>query len=114
MGQERCLVRPGPAGNGGAPADSQRPSRALFVYPKGKPMTTTFTASNGITITSDEPYNIRWKSDYGSGALDYPINSGADDALAEWYQHRRDEKLGRWRDTVNQNLVVYPNGDDVV
>lgn len=88
MGQERCLVRPGPAGIGGAPADSQRPSRALFVYPKGKPMTTTFTASNGDTIeTRHDGYLVVKDGHYTEWLSPCTV-----DTLREYFTAERDAR----------------------
>lgn len=68
MGQERCLVRPGPAGNGGAPTDSQRPlGRFLFTRTERShqmiPETAIQAATNSIfeddpRITESDAYDL--------------------------------------------------------
>lgn len=77
-------------------------------------MTTNFTASNGIQIFGGTGY-IKWSSLTNfNQSLEFAPTSVADEAFAEWYQHRRDAELGRWRDPENPNMVVYrvPENDD--
>lgn len=58
----------------------------------------TFTASNGVAIdVADDLEN----------ALGY--DSGQIQALREFFQHERDEELGRWRWPENPDYVVYPD-----
>ena len=77
-------------------------------------MTTNFTASNGFQIFVGTGY-IKWSSLTNfNQSLEFAPTSVADEAFAEWYQHRRDTELGRWRDPENPDLVIYPNGDDAV
>lgn len=66
-----------------------------------------FTASNGIRIKADpdgimtQPHpSMPWR--YMDG---YCPGTDLDTAMAEWYRHRRDVELGRWRDP--EDLDVY-------
>lgn len=73
-------------------------------------MTTTFTASNGVTVTIDD--NGYLLAAGGTGPHDHCIHAtgGADlgvQALREYFQHERDTDLGRWRDPENPDMVVY-------
>jgi len=76
-------------------------------------MTTTFTASNGVRIKANpdgimiQPHpSMPWR--YMDG---YCPGTDLDTAMAEYYQHRRDVELGRWRDPENPNMVAYPAGE---
>lgn len=70
-------------------------------------MTTNFTASNGIQIFGGTGY-IKWSSLTNfNQSLEFAPTSVADEAFAEWYQHRRDQELGRWRDPEAPDKVVY-------
>ena len=65
-----------------------------------------FVASNGFEGIVDEDGDLElnelgWLSEFIHG--DRYIT-----AAAEYFQHKRDEELGRWRDPENQNMVVYP------
>lgn len=71
-----------------------------------------FKASDGTTIRWGEESYIEWDRAGASKMIDrrirYMADSPVDDAMAEWYQHRRDEELGRWRDPLGPDFVVYP------
>ena len=73
-------------------------------------MSTKFTASNGVEIEITEIGGIFAKSGYGH----IQAGPGGTKALREFFQHERDRELGRWRDPVNRDLVVYrrPEEDD--
>lgn len=73
-------------------------------------MTTTFTASNGTEIEITEIGGIFAKSGYGH----IQAGPGVTKALREYFQHERDQELGRWRDPDNRDLVVYrrPGSDN--
>lgn len=66
-------------------------------------MSTKFTASNGVEIEITEIGGIFAKSVYGH----IQAGPGGTKALREFFQHERDQELGRWRDPVNRDLVVY-------
>lgn len=69
----------------------------------------TFTASNGIPVIPDGDY-YHFTRAYRMGTLTgIPRDSAL--ALREFFQHERDEELGRWRWPDNPDVVVYP-GDD--
>lgn len=61
----------------------------------------TFTASNGVKLDG-----------YGCRVGVSLIAADAHEARKEFYQHLRDEELGRWRWPANPDYVVYPIGDD--
>ncbi|WP_420110635.1 hypothetical protein [Pseudactinotalea sp.] len=70
-----------------------------------------FTASNGVNVVS------RDKGGYFTGTFDYGINGISAEwgqALREFFQHERDEELGRWRWPESPDYVVYPRDDDTV
>ncbi|MCK8477203.1 hypothetical protein [Microbacterium aurugineum] len=80
-------------------------------------MTDTFTASNGIEVTVDpdregKVYLVgrRARGDEGQ-YLDTHATGGPEGivALREFFQHERDEELGRWRWSENPSFVVYPS-----
>lgn len=66
-----------------------------------------YTASNGIVI--------RRRADgvlaLGDGFL---FNAGHEAAWREFFQHERDEELGRWRSANNKGFAVYPVSTDRV
>lgn len=83
-------------------------------------MTDAFTASNGIQITMDpdrdgKVYLVgrRARGDEGQ-YLDTHATGGPEGivALREFFQHERDEELGRWRWPENPDYVVYPDAND--
>lgn len=69
-------------------------------------MTNTFTASNGWYTDENGVLN--------AGAYGYFADPDEAEAAEQFFIERRDAELGRWRDTVEPNYVVYPVGDDVV
>lgn len=71
-----------------------------------------FTASNAIEIRAGRNGAIEFSTREGqfSPIAGYQKGSFSDQALAEYYQWRHDQKLERWRH--NQHLVVYPGGPD--
>ena len=66
-------------------------------------MTTKFTASNGVEI---EPTENGCLGTGGSIGQTF-VGPKAVKALREFFQHERDRELGRWRDPVHPNFVVY-------
>ena len=68
-------------------------------------MTDTFTASNGMTV--DRDHNGDVLLDRATTQSLY-MKDGTALALREFFQHERDEELGRWRDPDNPRLTVYP------
>lgn len=74
-----------------------------------------FKASNGVEIR-DAGWRLEfrrgseseWRAvgDPSPGSFDPGFLIG--DALAEFFQHKRDEELGRWRWPENPDYVVYP------
>jgi hypothetical protein len=72
-----------------------------------------FTASNGYyVIRNGATFGIdrsRERAEtlaYKAGG--YWLGQGEDAALAEFFQHERDEHLNRWRWSENPDYVVYP------
>lgn len=65
---------------------------------------TEFTASNGITVGLDED-----RVTFSKTRATPPIWFDPDEvaALREFFQHERDELLGRWRSTEDPDVVVY-------
>lgn len=81
-------------------------------------MDETFKASNGLEFR-DAGHRLEWRSrtypdwnTVGAALADMPAGFAVDSAigkgLAEFYQHRRDKELGRWRWPENPEYVVYP------
>lgn len=73
-------------------------------------MTDIFTATYGTRIRSRGfPHPIEVDdSTFGWQPLKHYVGgSMMDNAMAEWYQHRRDVELGRWRDPEAPDKVVY-------
>lgn len=70
-------------------------------------MTDTFTASNGVTL---HPHDSRMDVNCsGSAHPDgHKLSVKETEALREFFQHERDEELGRWRWPENPDYVVYP------
>lgn len=72
--------------------------------------TPTFTASNGLELehTADGHICGDVLNCYG------PLSPEGVEAFREFFQRERDLELGRWRDPVNRDLVVYrrPEEDD--
>lgn len=75
---------------------------------------TEFTASNGITIAThrkDPALGFGIYLSDGCSSLDNSfdhLNGGEMQALREFFEHERDEALGRWRWPENPDCVVYP------
>lgn len=67
----------------------------------GDVMSDTFVASNGIEVVPDEQDLY-----IGDPALS-PLTPAGVAALREFFQHERDEELGRWRWPENPEYVVY-------
>lgn len=61
---------------------------------------------NGTVGVFDEDTNPYYSS--------FAVDSQVGQAIAEFYQKRRDSNLGRWRDPVNSDFVVYWNTKDDV
>ena len=75
-------------------------------------MTDIFTATNGIKIRSRGfPDIIEMtpgsEKEHWDPLGGYVEGTLMDAAMAEWYQHRRDQELGRWRDPENPDHLVY-------
>lgn len=70
-------------------------------------MNTKFTASNGLEIEIKEDGYLVGKENFESSLIDASASSEGVEALREFFQHERDQELGRWRDPVNRDLVVY-------
>lgn len=68
-----------------------------------------FTASTGTRVMATEGvYSLRVMPTDGSLIL---ISSGGELALREFFQHERDQELGRWRWPENPDYVVYQAPD---
>lgn len=67
-----------------------------------------YTASNGVTIRRTRHGYLSF-SNLDLGALT-GITLDEEAALREFFQHERDEELGRWRWPENPDFVVYPRG----
>ena len=67
----------------------------------------TFTASNGLTVELGAGVPLRVVGPGWSSRL----LEAEEVALREFFQHERDEELGRWRWPENPDVVVYPGGD---
>lgn len=67
---------------------------------------TEFTASNGIRIwVTPGYYTLHAQDSEGTRQnFGHPLEA----ALREFFQHKRDEALGRWRWPENPDYVVYP------
>lgn len=59
----------------------------------------TFTASNGMEFWTNGG-EVRWQSGH-------PVNK-VSKGLREFFQHERDQELGRWRWPENPDYVLYP------
>lgn len=74
-------------------------------------MMAEFKASDGTIIRWGEDSQIEWEwggaSKQEDRRIPYMVSSPIDGAMAEWYRHRRDEELGRWRDPEYPDFVVY-------
>ena len=70
-----------------------------------------FTASNGVSVeTSGNRISVGCS---GSTHPDgHQLSISETQALREFFQHERDEDLGRWRHPDDHDYVVYPNPDE--
>ena len=68
-----------------------------------------FTASNGTTVGNSFGWLVVTDPSPGVGAT--KLARLDVDALREYFQHRRDEELGRWRNPDRPNEVVYPQAN---
>lgn len=67
-----------------------------------------FTASNGVKVEMTKEPDIEvWLS--VAGDYLYESDSPYLTAIREFFQHKRDEELGRWRWPENPEYVVYPD-----
>lgn len=73
---------------------------------------TDFEASNGVSVSVNEHGDIYLR---GAGApaddWEFDCNIAGALALREFFQHERDEELGRWRWPENPDYVVYLRND---
>ena len=67
-------------------------------------MITPFIASNGIEIVISEAGSL-YATDGGNASAS--AGPKEVEAIREYFQRERDLELGRWRDSVNPNLVMY-------
>jgi len=67
----------------------------------------TFTASNGYAVYVRDGGRLIVSN--GITTKTFPVDGA--DTLREFFQHERDEQLGRWRWPENPDYVVYPNGE---
>ena len=80
---------------------------------------TEFTASNGGTIrvevggrvTITDHTRERLSAIAETISRTAYLNKAQASALREFFQHERDEELGRWRWPENKDVVVYPESD---
>lgn len=80
-------------------------------------MTDTFTASNGMTVERDHNNDVI--VDRSIGCASVFMADGTALALREFFQHERDEELGRWRWPENPEWLAVegersPEGRTVV
>lgn len=75
-------------------------------------MTDSFTASNGMTVERDHNNDV--VIDRSIGCASVFMADGTALALREFFQHERDEELGRWRWPENPDYVVYPRARAVL
>ena len=75
-----------------------------------------FTASNGVEIRVERDFSGDiYLTGKAGGSLVATGNLEGIEALREFFQHERDQELGRWRWPENPNWVAYPNeGGDTV
>lgn len=76
---------------------------------------TTFRASNGALVDITANGAIVLHAPEESGLIARFADRGWEiAALREYFEHERDEQLGRWRWPENPDYVVYPRGDGAV
>ena len=68
-----------------------------------------FEASNGIKIDAPCLGYMQWEGKYTQGNVGFAQDSNVGRAMAEFFQTKRDEELGRWRSKENPDWVVYPS-----
>ena len=66
---------------------------------------TAFTASNGWTVAEELRCLKLARPNHFLRFISLDIT----EALREYFQHKRDQELGRWRDPENPDMVVYPD-----
>ena len=71
---------------------------------------TAFTASNGWTIVEELRCLKIVHPNHYLRFIDLDIAA----ALREYFQHERDQELGRWRDPENPDRLVYPIDGEAV
>lgn len=71
---------------------------------------TQYTARNGVEVITLE--NVLGFQLPMRGVSTFGINHEKVEALREFFQHERDEELGRWRWPENPDYVVYPKGNE--
>lgn len=69
-----------------------------------------FTASNGVPLRRTSHGYLSFSTDVDLGVVT-GITVDQEAALREFFQHERDEELGRWRWPEKPNFVVYAEGD---
>ncbi|WP_156316655.1 hypothetical protein [Leucobacter japonicus] len=73
-------------------------------------MSDKFVASNGIGVQL-EPDDDAFLTDVkGAGGVGLSFRGSVTSALREFFQHERDQELGRWRWPENPGFVVYSRG----
>lgn len=77
---------------------------------------TEYTASNGYTILARENATVDWWSSdrRHTGIIQVFTHSQVWQALREFFQHERDDALGRWRWPERPHYVAYARGADSV
>ena len=65
----------------------------------------TFIASNGRTVVEELRCLKITHPNHYPHFIDLDITA----ALREYFQHKRDQELGRWRDPENPDVFVYPD-----
>lgn len=79
-------------------------------------MNETFEASNGVTVmrNPDDGPDIDYQSWSIGNAREVLLAPHEIDALREFFQHERDQELGRWRDPENLHRVAYATSPHTV
>lgn len=77
-------------------------------------MNETFEASNGVTVmrNTDDGPDIDYQSWSIGNAREVLLAPHEVDALREFFQHERDQELGRWRDQESPERFVVPGHAD--
>lgn len=71
---------------------------------------TDFTASNGLAVWRG-PLDDAIRVATSAGNPIVAVGSYYADAVAEFFRHEEDERLGRWRSKVDPDIIGYPLGD---